>query len=269
MSSRLKIDGRSVIAIACLVLFAVSSFIFVQSSSYYVALISLFFLSLSLFHMILAAWMSITRRITGSTDYVYFSLISVGILMFAISKEHERTESYFTFTSMMLPNAPEQAAVLFEDVSEACERYPWLTPQLNKVIRYALIKIYGDEKLDEETCAFVEQVDILHQNNNYEGINNLLNEEFARHELPLSPVQMISRIFSEETMMSDAVYYASRVVFDALYYKSDQFSLPPHESETIALKFILETFWPFVIAVALALRITRVTADVTDWPLEA
>ena len=95
MSSRLKIDGRSVIAIACLVLFAVSSFIFVQSSSYYVALISLFFLSLSLFHMILAAWMSITRRITRSTDYVYFSLISVGILMFAISKEHERTEFLF------------------------------------------------------------------------------------------------------------------------------------------------------------------------------
>ena len=38
-------------------------------------------------------------------------------------------------------------------------------------------------------------------------------------------------------------------------------------AQEIATKYLLANLWPFVLAFAIALRITRVTADVSDWPL--
>ena len=34
------------------------------------------------------------------------------------------------------------------------------------------------------------------------------------------------------------------------------------------MTFVFKQIWPFIIAVAIALRMTRVTADVTEWPVE-
>ena len=42
---------------------------------------------------------------------------------------------------------------------------------------------------------------------------------------------------------------------------------PPHAQSQIDLKDVFYRFilWPFAFAIALALRLTKVTADVTDW----
>ncbi len=51
-------------------------------------------------------------------------------------------------------------------------------------------------------------------------------------------------------------------------YPTDLFGLMPRDQKmhTLIAKYLVIDLWPFVLAFAIAIRITRVTSDVTGWP---
>ena len=66
------------------------------------------------------------------------------------------------------------------------------------------------------------------------------------------------------------VVQAMRLSLESIYYRNSGGAIPMTSNLTFPIviaKYFLSQTWPFILALAIALRMTRVTADVTEWPI--
>jgi hypothetical protein len=96
----------------------------------------------------------------------------------------------------------------------------------------------------------------------YQEVPSLLEKENARPSNWLNLRMVLGNSFRRQI----GLYLAAGYYYSEAYPKIHQHSADELLQET-AMKYILANLWPFVLAFAIALRITRVTADVSEWPL--
>jgi hypothetical protein len=229
---------------------------FFSRSSFYGSLIAFFFLCLSLFHLGLSSWLSITRHKARASDYVYFGIAFFGIVLASTATTRARGEDYYAFIATIVgnPDAKRLESEIELILSAPCERFAWSNNEF-------LNLVYGD-RIDEGTCSFARRALELLKEQRYQEVPSLLEKEKARHNYLPNP----------RTIVGDSFFMAIRRPLEAIYYHSGAY--PKIEQRTAddllresTNRYVLSTLWPFVLAIAIALRITRVTADVSDWPV--
>jgi hypothetical protein len=230
--------------------------VFFWTSSFYVRLIASFFLFLSLFHVALSSWLSITKRQARASDYFYFATAILGIVFASVATTRERGDYYaFIATTVGYPDAKRLESEIEVVVLGPCERFVW------PINLPGIEWLYGD-RLDEDTCSFARRALELLKEQRYQEVPSLLEKEEARHSYWPNPRRLLGDVFYRAVgRQLEAIYYHS-----GAYPKLQQRTADELLRES-AIRYLLSNLWPFVLAFAIALRITRVTADVSDWPL--
>ena len=74
--------------------------------------------------------------------------------------------------------------------------------------------------------------------------------------------------------LGNTLYLIVRTDLESLYATTfhnnneNRAAIVENRVNSVVFRYLLNNLWPFVLAFAVSLRVTRVTADVTDWPIE-
>jgi hypothetical protein len=243
-------------------------------ASFYLQLVLFFFFFLSLFHAGLSAWVSITKRQARASDYFYFSAAAVGLFMASLAGAQDREEYYYAAIASTVGRPDvRQLASSSEELTGWCEKIPWPNTIAGTISRW----FYGD-RLDTDTCAFAKRVSELITQQNYSEVPNLLKIEGERHAFRLEPfwlrgTPLIIWYRPLKQIIGDILYWQIKLPLEASYYYTDAYKTAreggaeEHYLQIAVSRYLYSALWPFLLALAISLRITRVTADVSDWPL--
>ncbi len=253
---------RRLVAIASAVGLTAAVATALVSSPLWLVLIAFFFALLCLFHLILATWTTITKRIVRGTDYIYFSLAAAGLFLAFLAQDRTPSHYYLAVATLTQPRETKQVRENIAVLRKFCESNPQLAPGYPTSIFLQFLL----PKPDDDACLFLTIADTIVQNGEYALVPPLINAYEARH------TRSELLVLSPQKNLSSMIFWIVRLQLEAQYYKhvvtAQQQPISKGISEPIVLltDYFLKTLWPFVLAIALAIRITRVTADVTEWP---
>lgn len=266
---------RRIVGFASILGSIVAAVCFVLESSYLGRLASFFLFWLFVFHIILAFRTTLTRRAARSTDYIYFSLTILTIFLASIAQQRERGQQYVAFiTNAAFAGDEAQVLGLIDSGRALCDA------PLKRTVATPIIGFDFKIELDRDTCAFLTQARSAIERQAYSEIAGMLPEasEGLAHFLFVEPWsitwQFTKAMFSPSTALSFGLAQVLKI--NVLAYsvaKMEGQKTPAGAHLTLtgsteaALKYVLSSLWPFVLAFAVSLRITRVTADVTEWPV--
>jgi hypothetical protein len=280
---------RTVLAVSLLGML-LFGFLLFWTSSFYIQLIAFFFFFLSLFHVGLSAWVSITTRKARASDYFYFSIAALGLLVASVASTQDREEYYAAVASTIGRPDVKQLASESQAIAGWCEKIPWPSTIAGTISSW----LYGD-RLDEGTCLFAKRVSEILTQQNYSEVPNLLEKEGARQgqirwesswswlwqTLSQHPWMRLWQWWQNPELWRNplrqtldySLYLQIKFPLEATYYYSDAYT-KGHQStanerslQIAASRYFYSALWPFLLALAISLRITRVTADVSEWPL--
>jgi hypothetical protein len=283
---------RRTVLVVSLLGMLIFGFLLFWTPSFYIRLIAFFFFFLSLFHVGLSAWVSITKLNARASDYFYFSIAALGLLIASVASSQDPEEYYAAVASTIGRPDVKQLASEFQAMAGWCEKIPWPSNIGGTISSW----LYGD-RLDEGTCSFAKRVSEILTQQNYSEVPNLLEKEGARQgqtqwESSLSlwwqtqilthnPFERLWRFWQNPELLRNPlnqnlgyiVYLQIKFPLEASYYYSDAYTkghqgiASERSLQIAASRYFYSALWPFLLALAISLRITRVTADVSDWPL--
>jgi hypothetical protein len=226
----------------------------------------LFLASASFFHAILGFWTTITKRIVRATDYFYFLFGLVGLFIAAIAQGPERNESYVNLVVREFPGDYKELLSGTNLFIQWCDKYPWVeSEQVSNFSRW-ILSLYGN-KLAAETCESLREANTI-ADRGIDGQIPAFLERITKNKFypNFTAVGMLD--VPNRHMLDPFVLWGVSRAMEAIDYRRH-----PHNKEldstmiSVSFKYLLSQLWPFVLALAIALRITRTTADVTDWPI--
>jgi hypothetical protein len=239
---------------------------FIRAEQYWSTLCLFFFLWLSLFHLVLASWTTISKRFVRGTDYVYFGLAVIGIVIAGIAQEQERRESYINFVSSFPAITSHDLATAITGLSNLCDYIPWVESSfVFKLTPHVIRRLFLPDTLQSDTCTLLSEAVLILENQNYSAIPQWRNTQRNMTNLGF-------HIFrGPGQLLSDVLLQNLGFAMDSVYYHNSSTSKSTASVATLipaTFKYLLTQLWPFVLVLAIALRMTRVTADVTDWPID-
>jgi hypothetical protein len=176
--------------------------------SHLLQLIFFFFFFLCFFHSILAFRTTITRRVARGTDYVYFSFALFGIVVASLAQGRDSGLYYAAVAGMVGPKSINEVESDVQHVMPWCNIINW--PHERLIDR--LIFAFAPNKLDENTCSFLQKVDTLLAQRNYSEIPDLL----IKTRIPLRQ----RFLPSVKESASNNVYFTIKLELESLYYTS-------------------------------------------------
>jgi hypothetical protein len=118
---------------------------------------------------------------------------------------------------------------------------------------------------DDKTCSFLNGAESILVEQRYSEI-----PDFLKKEEPLFSHAFPFVMFPVNEWLSSQVFREIKFDLESEYYTKSP--TPIKEAPLLSgiwaamFPYFLSNLWPFFLAFGLALRITRVTADVTEWP---
>src|SRR5690242_3825672 len=109
--------NRRRVGLLAILLAIIAAIMFWFPLTYMAKLVLFFVFCLSIFHAVLAFWTTISKRIARSTDYIYFALTLLTILIAGIAQQREREQRYVAYVSAIAPR-PEEAIALSSGISK-------------------------------------------------------------------------------------------------------------------------------------------------------
>ncbi|MGD9658303.1 MAG: hypothetical protein AB7U61_11830 [Methylocystis sp.] len=256
---------RFTVFVAALLGMVVFGLVLFLTTSFYIRLIAFFFFFLSVFHAILSAWISITKRIARASDYVYFLVAAFGLLVASFASMQDREEYYAAVASTFGRPDVKQLSSFAEAVVRNCDKSLALPDTLpGKLIGW----IFGEVRL-EDSCTLAKQTLKVIEEKNYSSVPSLL----ARQTSNSSLWTWINPFHTAKEPIEDAVYFQIKYQLESLYYYSQEYGATKaaiaedRKLQISAYRYMYSSIWPFILAFAISLRVTRVTADVSEWPL--
>ncbi|MGJ0511244.1 hypothetical protein [Methylocystis sp.] len=255
---------RLVVLVGSLLGLFVFGLIFFSTASFYIRLIAFFFFFLSFFHAILSAWVSITKRLARASDYIYFLVAALGMLVASFASMQDREEYYAAVASTIGRPDVKQLSSFAETVLRSCDKQlSWPDAIPGKLVLF----ISGGLRL-ENSCTLAKQALKVIEEQNYSQVPSLLWRQPITSSIwtltnPLHPV----------SAMDNAIYFQLKYQLESLYYYSPDYNATrqtiadDRKLKISAYRYIYSSIWPFILAFAISLRVTRVTADVSEWPL--
>lgn len=237
-----------------------------SSSALWLTLIAFFVASLCFFHFILAVRTTITRRFVRGTDYVYFSLAAAGLFLAFLTQDRAPNQYYLAVATLKQPRDTNELTEGIRALEKFCQpRFQQEFGLLNPIM--STVSWLAFPRPNDDACRFLAIAETILQNNNHAAIPTLINAYEARHprtELALS---------SPRQNLSNMIFWIVRFELESQYYKhvvtaqQQPIVKATPEPAIVLTDYFLKTLWPFVLAIAIAIRMTRVTADVTEWPV--
>ncbi len=245
-------------------------------------LLAVFFLSLSIFHAILAVWRGITTRIVKGTDYLYFSLVAIGLLLGLLSQDSERQQSYQRFILTQYPPDFSGAKILVGREEAWCgrtflpsETYSFLQTVLSTLNIGTIARLLPNQ-IPAHYCAWLREVLSALDQRDLLRIKAVLDQGIQTfHDDPrdVLAAELRDAIAHRRwtTMDRSLTYDLAMPVFGQL--KSLLLAQQVHagastgSSGEIIGKYVVTSLWPFFVGIGLALRMTKVTAEVSGWPV--
>ena len=268
-------NGRTIVGVvACVVaIISLGALWYVSSGAYpYLVKLVLWFVScLSGCHALFAFEFELTERAAKVIDYVYLGVASVGVLYLALGYSDQRTEFQKRYEKAGAQLQIGSRKALAEDFSK---RYAELACKIHSSVRekhcerakelFASLKAASSEK---ELSSIVDDFKgfLFAEIPDNESKADGPVRETGRPNIPIDEP-------TEYLTISLAISTISAIENTILAIKGNA-ALPEwspsgkQEPSYHDLYFglVQTAFWPFILAFALALRITKVTIDVFDW----
>lgn len=258
--------ARTLTALISMFIFFLSIPLFVLVNSYVVRLIIFFVGAVGLFHMLLALWDGITKKIARSSDYIYFLTVVIGVAMAAIAHQDRRDRSVVNLINLSI----EDPKSIFESSLKYSER---ICRQGDIPFWQEITGGFGIYWLDElgpgdvlpyeltpEMCAWLGRVREIYVSLPPADVYNFVKNGF---ELPWYRYLTPSNMTKSDQMMSAVLAVTSELYYAGTFEDQGTGTGAVHAFMNAAVDYI----WPYVLLFAVAIRITRVTADVTEWPV--
>lgn len=225
---------------------------FVWEVSYLFRLTACFALFLFSFHWMFGAKRNLTVTQARMIDYAYLGIAAIGIFIYAMNQEDKRYEYQQLEVQDVGRNGLSKSLVVLESslvdlqgaacAPDAVQAMPQHCERVKQ-----LMVAFAAQKPSEENQAFIRIV------------KDYLSSVPSRATSDEYSLQLYRRIESANENLKHRVL---SVEIDIMYIKVQE-PLPPPD---IREKTIYGLFtWPFVLAFAFALRITKTTIEVFDW----
>lgn len=211
-------------------------------------LVTVFLFALSASHAWSAFSRTLTQRQVRKIDYWYLGAAAIGMFMFATGYEEQREAAASRTKEYM----HRQSEIVFQSaVSKA-------------LIPYMLKTCEDDfqQRISDKPCALSEAISEAMQ----PGTSPDLVDHYLRR-LATVRADVINRGANSEFEKMDAVVRESLAAFRKWAEKNPLRSrfVPVDEALRVWSGVSQYFVWPFLLAIALALRITKVTIDVFGW----
>ncbi len=266
--------GRNLFLIMYLGIISVALIVVLYRLDSYAEQLLVFFICwLISFHILLFVFRNVvSRRLIRATDYVYFLFVFIGLVMAAYAQQAERSETYMRLISV-LPIKDDTIKTWIAQISNECPTLAVNRPDIIEPIRQLnpAVEIRPDEKpliIPTEVCAILRELNSTISNNNYKK----LYDELGTQNIFIASPWLWSQRRQDETPASAYLFLSNASLMAQILvsrnYPTDLFGLMPRDQKmhTLIAKYLVIDLWPFVLAFAIAIRITRVTSDVTGWP---
>jgi hypothetical protein len=251
--------GRRILAYSrfAVCLASIGSFVFIRTIE--MQMIAVFFAIAGLLH----AWLAVenpSKRTVRCTDYLYFGLVTIGVVIAAMAARSEREALYLSSRDMasisLRPlHGAFVSAIALCDVPLAPEPLFPLAPRF----------LWFQTKLHPEFCTWlksnVEAIRNGTPGSNYQIFKDADPEMANLHNRPMIPLSSAER----SAIQSVRLYHDLRDIAARDYIFSPEFKVPEPSVEENWLRLQMQSVWPLLLLIGLAIRITRVTADVLDW----
>jgi hypothetical protein len=255
-----KLASRMGFALLTGLMFITVLVMFIHSDKYWLTIFLFFLLCLSFFHFILAVHVKMSKRFVRGTDYIYFLLAFVGIVIVAIAQDQERRQSYANLVVSM-EISPDLGMTVISALIPRCDKILWDKTAFEPLPSGVKNLILPD-RLSPDTCELLSQAASILSNKNYSAIPQwrIAQQNKTHFLFSIGLSSFISDIILQNVgWLLDSVYY--RYALDA------KKELSVTSVISISFNYLSRQVWPFILVLAIALRMTRVTADVTDWPI--
>jgi hypothetical protein len=196
--------------------------------------------------------------VARGSDYVYFSFALFGIFVASLAQGRDTNLYYAAVAGMVGPKDPAQVQRIIQQVMPWCDVFPQPPAPLTS------LSFLYPSKLDGKTCSFLKSADALLEQHNYSAIPDFLTKTQPplRARLLPTPYEMVTNnLYSNFKLALESLYYMN---LPATSKDTDTFD---RQLDTAIFKYLLSIIWPFILGFAVALRMTRTTADVTEWPI--
>jgi hypothetical protein len=197
-------------------------------------------------------------------------LAFVGLALVGYVQESKREFSLAKLYVNAVPLSSQDVGHILDGLNSLC------TPSnyQKAISRFSGVELFlvglSDDKMSDSTCEFWKASSQIIKEGRFDLLRNLFNE-------PVSPFDVIF-FFPRQTLFlfesrGDFMFISfTKFMLQSLYYESivkESANNPElgQDFTKLAFQFVIDNIWPFVFALALALRLTRVTADVTEWPV--
>jgi hypothetical protein len=201
----------------------------------------------------------------------------MGLVMGAYAQEADRSDAYMRLISSV-PISNEDIKLWFSKLGSSCGLdlaedqdfirllqllYPNYNPRSNSVS----LKLHSDQ-----WCQVFQKFSSKMLAGDYKDMEAYASVPFAAVVL-MRRLDPFSGITVSDAETETAIYFLTtssflgQILFARNYATNFSQLMPPKDRlYALSVKYAAIQFWPFVLAFALAIRITRITADVTEWP---
>jgi uncharacterized Zn-finger protein len=265
-----------------------------------VAIIWWFLFLLSIFHFTFFFFLtSITQRHVKMIDYPYLLIGAFGILLAFMGSQEDRAKNAKALGEILAPSTAAGLQHYIHDTREQfCLEQDDYVPKnfcqwTNHIVQFFNNK-YTPEELDQEIVdaersarisVRSDDIDILDYYRTEKGLAHLakralssVRKSLSIYSHPQIAIQELTAIMKTEPVFLGSeiavdgalIITSMRKIRDRLLGKTTEAMSSTDQSDVRPLEPVLiglgkELVWPFVLAIALALRLTKVTADVLGW----
>jgi hypothetical protein len=222
-----------------------------ENALYLISLGSWFAFCFFACHWVAASYTELTQAQSRSIDYVYLGVATVGVFVLAMNYEPDRYE--FRQNKVV-----SQAEITLKDTKQHLDailvQHQQALCQLNVV------------SLGPEYCAQAKQLVLDYRaedrSQDYPSGSRAINLYVAKIHIPNDAEEPKRQVYREIDLQLHSLQSARlRVLLDLAFI---EFQRPmPREAKPQSAWQIFT--WPFILAFALALRLTRTTIEVFDW----
>jgi len=256
--------GQSLISIFSFAVMIISSGVILGSDSYSWQLAGSFFLFLGMFHIVYATY-RIPALYVRLIDYFYVGLGTIGVF-FAIQQGAQLREDVLIFIDS------EIATVATPD-----QLHKYVVEKSELICNHEQNKEVAD--LKKPFCEIADTVDNLLQHNYRAAeLDEVIERARNNRQLARGSCEISKGIEGYTTINSDDICKIpsySRTIINGLKLirrnlRSNESAVRAQEAEQLSnvigtWDIFQSVIWPFFLAASLALRLVKVTADVTRW----
>lgn len=250
-----ELFSRSRVVLICKIGTAVSLLTvlatFAWSDSYLARLAACFLLFLFVFHWLFGAKHNLTATQVRMIDYAYLGIAALGIFLFALNQEEKRYEYVQLEVQDEGRRQLERSRLNLANGLIDLERAACMPATVQRMPQYC-------ERVKQLKVAFAAE-DASETNMKY---SVTVNEYLASVSPPSSSDQYSTQLYRQIESANERLKSLELSVRIAIQHIKIQAPLPPDDIRDSTYGLFT---WPFILAFAFALRITKTTIEVLGW----